>query len=91
MKENEKKHAKLMEAIEMSKRVAQSQPPADESNRVKELKGQMKELQELNKMLSETVNLQQQKNGELHDKVGKLKVYRGCFKNSLACLCKFCN
>jgi hypothetical protein len=80
-----------MEAIESNRRVNTYPQPADESERLRELKQQLKEVQELNKMLSETVNRQEQKNFELGEKVARLKMYRGCFKHSLASLCKFCN
>ena len=80
-----------MEAIESSKRNSMTPRPSDEFKKTTDLEHQLRELQNINKMQSETVYKQETKNSELTDKLMKYKTYRTCFKSSLACLCKFCH
>lgn len=52
---------------------------------------QLRELQETNKKLSDTIASQETKNGELVAKNQKLKAISRGFKHSVASQCKFCH
>lgn len=85
IEENRKMHKQLMQAL------SQKQSEEQDSGQLSEMKQHNREIQEINKMLSQTVSKQESKNTELNDKVTKLKVYRKCFERSLSSQCKFCH
>lgn len=89
--ENRKMHKQLMAAINEKKNQDSSQYGRQRMNEDEQTQKitnddlkQMRILQETNKMLSETVSKQEQKNEELSQKLLKLKVYSKCFKHSMA-------
>jgi len=55
------------------------------------LREQLKQVQEANKVLSDTIGKQDARNDELSQKLSKYKIYSKCFKHSMSSQCKFCH